>query len=142
MKSLAGRLSAALAVSLIALLALQWLIASVAISSLTERLLVARLAKDAESLLAALQPDAQGDLQLDSRRVSPRYQRPFSGYYFMIATGERREVSRSLWDTAFEFPAVDSGRAVTFRSTGPENQPLLGVAQTRSLRVPMMAFLM
>ncbi len=128
MKSLAGRLSAALAISLVLLLALQWLIASIAISRLTEQLMVARLSKDAESLLAALQANAQGDLHLDARRISPRYQRPFAGYYYTIAAGDRREVSRSLWDTAFEFPAINPGETLTFRSTGPEQQPLLVVA--------------
>lgn len=128
MRSLAGRLSAALAISLIGLLALQWLIATIAIDRLTEQLMVARLSKDAESLLAALQPTAQGDLQLDPRRVSPRYQRPFSGFYYTVAAGDKLEVSRSLWDTAFEVPAMDPGRMLTFRGIGPEKQPLLVVA--------------
>ena len=128
MKSLAGRLSAALAISLVVLLALQWVIATIAIDRLTQQLLAARLSKDAESLLAALRPDAQGDLQLDPRRVSPRYQRPFSGYYYTVAAEGKREVSRSLWDTAFEFPALDPGGALIFRGTGPEKQPLLIVA--------------
>lgn len=129
MSSLKGRLSAALAASLVVLLALQWFIASVAIDRLTKQQLVARLSKDTESLLAAMQPDAQGELQLDPRRVSPRYQRPFSGYYYTIASGGSREVSRSLWDAAFEFPGVDPGRMLTFRAAGPEQQPLLVVAQ-------------
>jgi len=129
MKSLAGRLSAALAVSLVLLLALQWLIATIAINRLTEQLMVARLSKDAESLLAALQTNAQGDLQLDPRRISPRYQRPFSGYYYTIASGDKREVSRSLWDSAFESPTLEAGGALIFRSAGPEKRPLLVVAR-------------
>lgn len=129
MGSLKGRLSAALAVSLIVLLALQWLIASIAINRLTEQQLVARLSKDAESLLAAIQPDVRGELSLDPRRVSPRYQRPFSGYYYTIASGANREVSRSLWDATFEFPDVTPGRSLTIRAAGPERQPLLVVAQ-------------
>lgn len=129
MSSLKTRLSAALAASLVVLLALQWLIASLAINRLMEQQLVSRLSKDAESLLAALQVGAHGELQLDPRRVSPRYQRPFSGYYYTVAAGGNREASRSLWDAAFEFPAVDQGRMLTFRATGPERQPLLVVAQ-------------
>jgi signal transduction histidine kinase len=128
-KSLKGRLSVALAVSLVVLLALQWLIAGIAVDRLTEQQLVTRLSNDAQSLLAALQIDTQGGMQLDPRRVSPRYQRPFSGYYYTVDSGGSREVSRSLWDSAFEFPAMEPGRTRTLRTTGPERQPLLVVAQ-------------
>ena len=127
MKSLRGRLSLALAVSLVGLLALQWLVASIAIDRLLERQLAARLAKDAESLLSALEPDSTGALRLDSRRVSPRYQRPFSGFYYTIRTQSGHETSRSLWDDAIETRIVSAGEARQFRTTGPEHRPLMAV---------------
>lgn len=128
MRSLSGRLSAALAASLVVLLGLQWIVASLAINSLMQRQLTARLAKDAESLLAALEDGPGGGLQLDSRRVSPRYQQPFSGFYYTISIGERRETSRSLWDAAIEFPVLAPGRNDAFRALGPERRPLLVLA--------------
>jgi signal transduction histidine kinase len=129
MTSLKARLSLALAVSLIALLALQWVVVSVAINRLTEQQLVGRLAKDTESLLAALQLNAQGGLHLDPRRISPRYERPFSGHYYMILSGPMRETSRSLWDASFELTPLDPGELRTFHLSGPERQPLIVVAQ-------------
>ncbi|HWA14057.1 MAG TPA: sensor histidine kinase [Burkholderiales bacterium] len=124
-RSLGGRLSAALALSLVILLGLQWIVASLAIAQLMERQLTARLARDAESLLAALQEAPGGGLQLDPRRVSPRYQRPFSGYYYTVVSGGQRETSRSLWDADIAFPLPGAGRNATLRAIGPERQPLL-----------------
>jgi signal transduction histidine kinase len=128
MNSLGGRLSTALAASLVVLLGLQWIVASFAINQLMERQLTTRLARDAESLLSALEANAAGDLELDPRRVSPRYQRPFSGYYYTVSIGDQRETSRSLWDASIEFPALAAGRTEVFRAVGPERKPLLVVA--------------
>jgi signal transduction histidine kinase len=128
MLSLKGRLSLGLAASLIGLLLLQWLIASVAIKRLTEGQLVARLTHDAESLLAGVQFDAGGNLQLDQRRLSAVYQRPYSGHYFAVTSGADRQFSRSLWDTTLDLPAVASGSETRIRTSGPQQQPLLVLA--------------
>jgi signal transduction histidine kinase len=125
MNSLGGRLSATLALSLVILLGVQWIVASLAINQLMERQLATRLARDAESLLAALQEVPGGGLQLDPRRVSPRYLRPFSGYYYTVVSGDQRETSRSLWDADIAVPAPGPGRTATLRAVGPERQPLL-----------------
>ncbi len=140
MLSLKGRLSLGLAASLIGLLLLQWLIASVAIKHLTEGQLVARLTHDAESLLAGVQFDAGGNLQLDQRRLSAVYQRPYSGHYFAVGSGADRQFSRSLWDTTLDLPDVASGAELKIRTIGPDRQPLLVLAlgfhkQDRNLTV-------
>ena len=134
MRSLQGTLSLALAMSLVALLAVQWLVASAAIGRLMEGQLVARLTKDAESLLSALEPDPQGTLRLDTRRVSSRYQRPLSGFYYTVRSGALHETSRSLWDEAIESRSVAPGEALQFRTTGPERQPLLAVVHGYRMR--------
>jgi len=134
MRSLQSRLSLALALSLVALLTLQWLVASIAISRLMERQVAARLVKDAESLLSALEGDSKGGLRLDSRRVSPRYQRPFSGFYYTVDGGGLRETSRSLWDMAIESRSVAAGAGLQFRTVGPERQPLLAVVRGYRMR--------
>lgn len=134
MRSLQGKLSLALAVSLVALLALQWLVASVAISRLMERQLAARLAKDAESLLSALEPDPRGGLRLDASRVSSRYHRPLSGFYYTVSAGALRETSRSLWDEAIESRTAAPGEALQFRTVGPERQPLFAVVHGYRMR--------
>lgn len=129
MLSLKARLSLTLAVSLVALLTVQWLVASVAIRQLTEGQLVARLAHDAENLLAGTQVDAQGRLQIDPRRVNTVYQRPFSGHYYVVSAGGDQQISRSLWDASLEVPAMAPGAEARVRAAGPERQPLLIVAR-------------
>ena len=104
---------------------IQLLVAGVAISRLMESQLASRLTKDAGSLLSALEPDPQGGLRLDTRRVSPRYHRPLSGFYYTIKAGTLHETSRSLWDAAIESRPIATGEVLRFRTTGPEGQPLL-----------------
>lgn len=134
MKSLQGRLSLALAVSLVALLTVQWLVASMATGRLLESQLAERLAKDSESLLSALEPASDGGLRLDPARVSPRYQRPFSGFYYTVKAGEMQASSRSLWDAAIDSPTVARGEDLRLRTTGPERQPLLAVVRGYHMR--------
>lgn len=129
MLSLKGRLSLTLAVSLVALLTVQWLVASLAIRQLTEGQLVARLTHDAENLLAGTRIDAQDRLQIDPRRVNTIYQRPFSGHYYVLSAGADQQISRSLWDASLDVPTVVPGTEARVHATGPQRQPLLIVAR-------------
>ena len=87
-----------------------------------QRYLEAWLRNDSESLLAALVRGPQG-LQLDERRLSPAYQRPFSGHYFRIDFTDGHWRSRSLWDQ--ELPALDHPGLHDDLQLGPEGQQLL-----------------
>ena len=100
-----------------------------------QRYLEAGLRNDSESLLAALVRGPQG-LQLDERRLSPAYQRPFSGHYFRIDFTDGHWRSRSLWDQ--ELPALDHPGLHDDLQLGPEGQQLL-VLRTdyRRLGVPI-----
>lgn len=128
MVSLKGRLSLGLTLSLITLLLLQWLIASVAIKRLTEEQLVTRLAHDAESLLAGVEFAADGTLTLDPLRLSAVYQRPYSGHYFAVGADAGWQFSRSFWDTTLDLPRLPSGADTRIRTAGPERQQLLVLA--------------
>ncbi|MGF6088718.1 sensor histidine kinase [Pseudomonas sp. 18173] len=100
-----------------------------------QRYLEAGLRNDSENLLAALVRGPQG-LQLDERRLSPAYQRPFSGHYFRIDFADGHWRSRSLWDQ--ELPALDQPGLHDNLQLGPEGQQLL-VLRTdyRRSRVPI-----
>lgn len=87
-----------------------------------QRYLEAGLRNDSENLLAALVRGPQG-LQLDERRLSPAYQRPFSGHYFRIDLADGHWRSRSLWDQ--ELPALDQPGLHDDLQLGPEGQQLL-----------------
>ncbi|MEO8627782.1 MAG: sensor histidine kinase [Betaproteobacteria bacterium] len=130
--SLKSRLSFALALSGVLMVGLQWAVASLAIERLTSSQLLARLERDAESLVAGAYLDAQGTLQIDPARVSAVYQRPFSGYYYAVRSGEQIISSRSLWDTTLTVPTLVAGGKVDMQMTGPEQHPLL--LQARAYR--------
>jgi signal transduction histidine kinase len=123
--SLKTRLSVGLTVSLVLLLVLQWAVASLAIQRLTSEQLLARLDRDAESLLSGVQVDGHGVLQIDPARVSAVYQRPFSGHYYVVRSGEQVIVSRSLWDARLAVPALAAGASADFRAIGPHRRALL-----------------
>ncbi|QXH53353.1 sensor histidine kinase [Pseudomonas fakonensis] len=87
-----------------------------------QRYLETGLRKESENLLVALVRGPNG-LQLDERRISSAYQRPFSGYYFRIDFDQGTWRSRSLWDLDMPKPAkpgLDDGHEL-----GPEGQQLL-----------------
>lgn len=122
MKSIQARLS----VGLIAVLVLVGL----ALAQLSlwlfevglQRYLETGLRKESENLLIAL-VRGQSGLELDERRLSSAYQRPFSGYYFRIDFEGGSWRSRSLWDLDMAKP-ISSGLH-TDLELGPKNQQLL-----------------
>lgn len=87
-----------------------------------QRYLEAGLRNDSESLLLALVRGPQG-LQLDERRLSPAYQRPFSGHYFRIDFADVHWRSRSLWDQ--DLPQLERAGLQGNLQLGPEGQQLL-----------------
>ena len=87
-----------------------------------QRYLEAGLRNDSENLLVALVRGPQG-VQLDERRLSPAYQRPFSGHYFRIDFADTHWRSRSLWDQ--ELPLLEQPGLHSNLQLGPEGQQLL-----------------
>jgi len=130
--SLKTSLSLGLAASLVLLLVLQWALATWFIHRLTSEQLLARLDRDAESLLSGAHVDANGLLQIDPTRVSAVYQRPFSGHYYVVRSDGQTVSSRSLWDTGIAVPIVATGATTNFRDIGPEQRPVL--VQARGYR--------
>jgi len=126
-KSLSGRLSWGLALSLVILLTAQWVMASYAIRHLTQEQMAGRLLQDSESLLAGIQFNASGQMTIDTTRISTVYQRPFSGHYFVIESAGQQYVSRSLWDQDLLTPDVNAGVEIRLILDGPDKQRLLAV---------------
>lgn len=126
MHSLQTRLSTGLIVSLVVLFTLQWLIVSRAIRSLTEGYIESRLRHDSEGLLAAINPpEEDAPLTLGQEHIALIYNRPFSGHYYIIRTGDLLLHSRSLWDYDLLVPDVSVGETRRLYSTGPAGQRLL-----------------
>jgi len=89
-----------------------------------QRYLENGLRKESENLLVALVRGPSG-LQLDERRVSAAYQRPFSGYYFRIDFDQGTWRSRSLWD--LDMPKPSAPGLSDSHELGPEGQQLLAL---------------
>jgi len=87
-----------------------------------QRYLETGLRKESENLLIAM-VQGQSGLELDERRISSAYKRPFSGYYFRIDFDGKSWRSRSLWD--LDMPAPAKSGLHTDLELGPENQQLL-----------------
>jgi signal transduction histidine kinase len=68
-----------------------------------QRYLESGLRNDSELLLVAIVRGPNG-LQLDEQRLSPGYQRPYSGHYFRIDFDGGHWRSRSLWDLELPQP--------------------------------------
>ncbi len=128
MRSLKGRLSWSITLSLVLLLSLQWLVVSYAINKLSEDQLIKRLQHEGESLLASARLNASNQLEIDAQRLSAIYQRPFSGNYYVAISGQQRLISRSLWDTDINIGPLAAGEQQLLYSQGPEQQSLLIVA--------------
>lgn len=127
MTSLKARLSWGLVLSLLVIFACQFLIASYAISRLTEDQLKDRLQHESETLLSAINFNASGQITLDNQRMGPVYQRTFSGRYYIIQTERQLKISRSLWDAELNIDALKPGQEKILKLIGPEKQPLFVV---------------
>jgi signal transduction histidine kinase len=125
MTSLRARLGAGLFLSLLVMVSLLWITVGLSVRLMLEQQLASRLSHDGESLLAGVQFDSAGRLQLDAARIQGIYQRPFSGHYFLISSAAQEIQSRSLWDIALPVPAVAVGESSVNFVDGPQQQPLL-----------------
>ena len=125
MSSLRLRLGIGLALSLLLVFALQWLAVTAALRQLAEAQISTRLQHDLDNLLAGLSVQADGRLALDPARVALIYNRPLSGHYFQITSGEQMMRSRSLWDTVLPVTLPPPGSVRRRRVEGPAGQPLL-----------------
>lgn len=100
-----------------------------------QRYLESGLRNESENILVALERGA-GGLQLDDHRISPAYERPFSGHYFRIDFTDGHWRSRSLWDR--ELPRPENAGLFSGLKLGPEGQLLLVLrADYRRLGQPL-----
>jgi signal transduction histidine kinase len=127
--TLQQRLSVGLALSLLLLLAGEWLIADRLAYSTVERYAIARIGHDIESLLAAVELAPDGAVRLDSPQINAVYQRPLSGHYYQIATADQLLRSRSLWDRQLPLQRLAPGESLTFDAEWPVGQRLLIVSR-------------
>ena len=126
MRSLERRLIVGLGgILFLVFLALFWGSLS-AIRALAEAHVLTRLEHDAEALLAALEPVPSGRSVLREGRITPIYQQPLSGHYFVFAFDTNDTLrSRSLWDEVLPIDSLRPGQLTVHKIQGPADQTLL-----------------
>ncbi|MCC5796169.1 MAG: sensor histidine kinase [Methylophaga sp.] len=125
MTSLKHRLSFGLTAIIAVLLFIQWALISYFVGQMNEDQLLDRMQREAESLLASIEIDADGEMKLDPRRMSSVYMTPFSGHYYTVCANLQCQQSRSLWDHNFSLNLLRPGERINHYTTGPEEQRLL-----------------
>ena len=121
MHSLSQRLLLSLGLSLVLVFAVMAFLVSEQVGHLMERMVVSRIEHDSEELLAAMNVDASGHIDMTDAHIPSIYRRPFSGHYFVVRDAGQTIRSRSLWDEVL--PAQPPG--VALNVAGPMQQRLL-----------------
>ncbi len=85
-----------------------------------------QLARNLPAMMGAVELDANGDAWFNRSTVDPRFDEPYSGYYWQVSTKGRRAFrSRSLWDRELEVDfSRDCIEPCITRSERFRNEPL------------------
>ncbi|WP_295719437.1 ATP-binding protein [uncultured Halovibrio sp.] len=127
--SLQSRLAIGIAAPVAVATLLTVVLVSYGVRQLVDDFVLTRLEHDLETLVAGveLSPDAPPH---QGKQLTQVYQQPYSGHYFQIeAPGSAPQRSRSLWDQRLDLPDLEPGERRTFRTRGPEGQPLMMLAE-------------
>lgn len=101
-------------------LAVAWAVLGILFERHAERQLQVELERHGIALIAAATIDPQGLPQLTQQPFDPRFDRPASGLYWLLAAPNGELRSRSLWDGKIELPAKRKGSGwLSGNSTGP-----------------------
>lgn len=117
-----------LATLLVAMAALL-LVVNVGVDRLTREYVTTHLQHDADSLIAAMARNPDGQWSLDPDRMSTIYDRVRSGHYYLMLAGEQQFASRSLWDHEVGIERLAPGRAREMLIDGPGGERWLTWAQ-------------
>jgi signal transduction histidine kinase len=84
--------------------------------------------------IAALEVTADGEPSMTRSVPDPRFDQPYSGWYWQVTAGERTIRSRSLWDQVLDLHPAADGAPAFAEITGPRQERLRAVG--RSLHYP------
>jgi signal transduction histidine kinase len=140
--SLAARLIAAAAIWTVAGLVVGGFLLSGVFRASVESNFDARLKFDLDGMIAAAEPDAQGQVSLRDRFADPRFEPAYSGWYWQISeVGPKgpgfTQISRSLFDHTIHIADQRNGSngVVWGHGEGPDSQRVRFVEQR--LRFPV-----
>ncbi|PYE42963.1 signal transduction histidine kinase [Rhizobium sp. PP-F2F-G20b] len=127
--SLRLRLALAGAASVALALVVAFLGLSLLFERHVERRIVEELKLHLDQVIAGLDRDPAGRLDVTRPPADPRFQRPLSGLYWSIEYDDTRRQSRSLWDQTLALPALAPGEPKQSLVQGPADTRLLMLAR-------------
>jgi signal transduction histidine kinase len=133
--SLAGRLILAAAIWTIAGLAIGGFLLSANFRSSVQSDFDERLRVYLDAMIAAAEPNAQGEVSLRGRFADPRFERAYSGWYWEIIPVDSKnasdaQISRSLFDYTIKPQELHgAGKVVSGNAEGPDQQNVRFVAE-------------
>ncbi len=141
--SLAARLIAAAAVWTLLGLVVGGFILSRTFSDSVQAGFDARLKFDLDSMIAAADPNAQGEVSMEGRFADPRFERVYSGWYWeIVPVGPKgpepnnAQISHSLFDHTIKITDTQAiGHQIWGHGEGPDGQHLRFVSQHISFPV-------
>lgn len=130
MNSLRWRICLGLVLSLALVVAVQWLMARVAVAAMMQSFVERELVEDTDELFEALRirpgTAAGGPVVITLDHVDPSFSAPDSGHYFQIMVdGRKAMVSKSLADGDLNTSALAPMQSELGRVAGPGGQPML-----------------
>lgn len=128
-RSLEWRIRRQLLFSLLLMLCGLMLVVHFGVTHLTRSFVVSRLETDAESLIAALSREANGQWQLSEDAIMQAYQRVQSGHYYRLKADGVDLRSRSLWDLDPEVELQAPGESRVAESSPLQSQHWLALEQ-------------
>jgi signal transduction histidine kinase len=126
LRSLKGRLTFGLTLSLLVVVASAWVAGHEALHHVARVFVLSRLGHDADALVAAVDFLRGGLSHVGRRRLTPIYNQPYSGHYFVLSVPGRNPIySRSLWDRTLDTRPLAPGETAWWHAAGPQGQRLL-----------------
>ena len=132
MYSLKSKITRNLTLNMIIVMSALLVIMYFFMQQLLQDYVLTRLENDAESLISAVEQDANQRWQVMPRRMSAVYDRVRSGHYYQVSVDGQNIVSRSLFDTDISSTSNNTEFADHYLTRGPGNETwLVWIQQVR-----------
>ncbi len=130
MKSIRNHLQISLALSSLFLIVSLWIVNNYALRTLFSQIVISRLDHDVDALLQLIDL-SDPDMSTLTDQLPPIYKQPHSGHYFAIQISPAKTLySPSLWEQVLDFPQVAPGSSKDFKTMGPNQTFLRGLAKS------------
>lgn len=134
MRELRTRLNAGLGLILTLGFGVQWGLRNYLTPLIAEHQMMTRLDHDIDGLRNSISFNPDDRTVIDLARQLPIYRQPYSGHYFIVESGNDRQVSPSVGVAEVQMRSVLPGEVLKSHADGPENQPLLVLSKGFTLQ--------